>query len=227
MKTTITGVLVSGFIAIGLCGSAHAGAAPEDAIATLHKRGYTSVEVVPDETPGYQAMACKGGTRFEVTLDRETNIIDVDPRCSCGGGRDYAAGPPPGQVVPHDAYKGDYRPHPVRTYHPVYGPIFDQLYARGYYDIRVIDEDDDEIEVLACRNGRLYELEIEFNGRIDDIDKKGRCKSRRYGKRIEAPFASVDTYRGNVDVEAPFAGVHVGRGEVVVRAPFVDLRIPK
>ncbi|MDA7948725.1 MAG: PepSY domain-containing protein [Hyphomicrobiaceae bacterium] len=61
-----------------------AGAAPEDAISMLEKRGYTDIEIEPDENPGYQAWACKSGTRFSVQLDAKNNIVDVDPVGHCG-----------------------------------------------------------------------------------------------------------------------------------------------
>lgn len=241
MKTPVL-YLLSAIAIAAAPAIAQAGAAPEDAIATLQKRGYSSIEIKPDDSPGYTAKACKGGTRFDITMDRQINIIDVDPRGSCGKQeREVAsAAPPPpppqGDGGYEEGYKGEYYgqaepppPPPGPAY--AHAPVFDELYARGYYDIRVIDRDDDEMEVLACKAGRLYEIEIKYNGRIDDIDRKGRCRwqgrSGKYGAHVEAPFASVDTYKGNVDVEAPFAGVHVDRGSVYVRAPFVDLRIPK
>ena len=60
-----------------------AGAAPEEAISLLEKRGYTDVEIEPDDSPGYQAWGCKGGTRFSVLMDPENNIVDVDPVGHC------------------------------------------------------------------------------------------------------------------------------------------------
>lgn len=237
MKASVL-YFLSGLAVAALPAAAQAGAAPEDAIATLQKRGYTSIEIAPDESPGYQAKACKGGTRFDITMDREINIIDMDPRGRCGKQeQEIAAAPPPppqGDGGYEGGYKGEYygqaAPPPSGPAY-AHAPVLDELYARGYYDIRVIDRDDDELEVLACKADRLYEIEIKYNGRIDDIDRKGRCRrpgrSGKYGSRVEAPFASVDAYKGRVGVEAPFTGVHVDRGSVYVRAPFVDLRIPR
>ena len=101
--------------------------------------------------------------------------------------------------------------------HAGYSPrgIADLLHSKGYYNIRITDIDDDEYEVLACRGRWLYEIEIKRNGRIDDIDREGRCGRAHAGRR------------GEVHVHAPFTGVHVGRGGVHVRAPFVDLHIPR
>ena len=101
-----------------------------------------------------------------------------------------------------------------------YGPkgIADLLHARGYYNIRIVDIDKDEYEVLACKGKWLYEIEIKRNGRIDDIDREGRCAPRHaYGPR----------HRDGVNVRAPYTGVHVGKRGVHVRAPFVNLRIPR
>lgn len=240
-----TALILSGLVCAGFASPSLAGAAPEEAMSVLQKRGYTFIEIEPNESPGYQAHACKGDTRFAITMDPQSNIIDVDPQGSCEGGQpqEYAAAPPPEpdpatpppqpepvapapEPEPQGGYTGEEYPAPAIAL----APPFDQLYARGYYDIRVIDSDDDEIEVLACKEGRLYEIEIERNGRIDDIDRKGRCGPRRsgaYGAHIDAPLASVHTGRGDVDVGAPFTGVHVNRNSVHVRAPFVDLHIPK
>jgi hypothetical protein len=238
MKRKISALFVMCvLVGAGIAAPAHAGAAPEEAMSVLQKRGYTDIEIAADESPGYQARACKGGTHFSITLDRQTNIIDVDPQGSCGGDqtRDYAAAPAPEPepIAPapppesHGGFKEDGYRGPVTAH----TPLFDQLYRRGYYDIRVIDSDDDEIEVLACKGGRLYEIEIKRNGRIDDIDRKGRCGPRRYsgndGTHVEAPFSGVHTRRGRVDVEAPFTGVHVGPDGVHVRAPFVDRFFPR
>ncbi|MDH3579719.1 MAG: hypothetical protein OEM91_03745 [Hyphomicrobiales bacterium] len=96
--------------------------------------------------------------------------------------------------------------------------IVDLLYSKGYYNIRIVDIDDDEYEVLACKRGRLYEIEIKRNGRIDDIDREGRCGRRH---------ARAGYHGRDVHVHAPFTGVHVGRGGVHVRAPFVDLYVPR
>lgn len=224
---------LSAIAVFSLSSSAMAGAAPEEAIATLQKRGYTAIEIVPDDAPGYQASACRGGSRFGITMDPQANIIDVDPRGHCGGEeRNYAAAPPPPPQEGFGGYKDEYRGRPAPGPDFAHAPLFDELYRRGYYDIRVIDEDDDEIEVLACKNGRLYEIEIKYNGRIDDIDKKGRCSARRhsgkYGTNVHAPFADVHVgRRGRVDVEAPFTGVHVGKRSVHIRAPFVDFTVPR
>ncbi len=224
-------ILLSGVVATGLATPALAGAAPEDAIATLLQRGYASIEIIPGEAPGYEAKACKGGSRFAITMDAQTNIIDADPLGACDSEpRRYAAAPPPATEAPgmhkNEAY-GQVEPGPATAH----ADIFDRLYRQGYYDIRVIDTDDDEIEVLACKKGRLYELEIKYDGRINDIDRKGRCDPRRHsGKNdvdVDAPFSGVRVGKGDVDVEAPFTGVHVGRGDVRIRAPFVDLRIPR
>ncbi len=96
--------------------------------------------------------------------------------------------------------------------------IADLLYSKGYYNIEITDIDDDEYEVLACRGGWLYEIEIKRNGRIDDIDREGRCGPAQ---------AHRGSHRREVHVEAPFTGVHVGKRGVHVRAPFVDLHIPR
>lgn len=96
--------------------------------------------------------------------------------------------------------------------------IADLLYSKGYYNIQITDIDDDEYEVLACRRGWLYEIEIKRNGRIDDIDREGRCGPAHAGRRGA---------RREVHVEAPFTGVHVGKRGVHVRAPFVDLHVPR
>jgi len=233
MKVSVL-VCLSALAIAGFSAPAYAGAAPEEAIATLQKRGYTAIEIVPDDAPGYVASACKGGNRFGITMDRKSNIIDVDPRGSCTGApQTYAAAPPPPPQESIEGYKGENYGRRTEPSGPAvaHAPIFDELYRRGYYDIRVIDQDDDEIEVLACKGGRLYEIEIKFNGRIDDIDKKGRCKSRRHsGKNdtvVDAPFTGVRVGRGKVDVEAPFTGVHVGRRSVHIRAPFVNFTVPR
>jgi len=60
-----------------------AGAAPEEAISYLERRGYTDVEVEPGEQPGYQAWGCKNGTRFSVQMDAGNNVVDVDPVGHC------------------------------------------------------------------------------------------------------------------------------------------------
>jgi len=60
-----------GFIAVSQYG-AHAGAAPEEAIAQLQERGYSDVEIEPNEAPGYQAWGCKSGTRFAINLDADS-----------------------------------------------------------------------------------------------------------------------------------------------------------
>jgi hypothetical protein len=81
--------------ALGIAGmplTAHAGAAPEEAISVLQERGYTAVEIEPSETPGYQAWGCKSGTRFAIHMDAESNIVDVDPVGTCGAGPSRAAG---------------------------------------------------------------------------------------------------------------------------------------
>lgn len=229
-------LILSGFACASLSAAALAGAAPEEAISVLQQRGYTAIEIVPGETPGYQANACKGGTRFSITLDPRSNIIDVDPRGACAGqppshaSAESAPGPsspaPPEPEV-YGGYKGEGYHGPAVAY----APLLDELYRRGYYDIRVVDSDDDEIEVLACRNGRLYEIEMKRNGRIDDIDRKGSCAPRRHAGRdgvyVDAPFTGVHVGKGDVNVEAPFTGVHVGRDGVRVRAPFVDLHVPR
>ena len=231
MKSPVLACL-SAILIAAISAPAFAGAAPEEAIATLQKRGYTSIEIKPDDAPGYQANACKGSNRFGITMDRQTNIIDVDPRGKCAGApQTYAAAPPPPPEYEY-GYKGENYGRAEPSGPAVaHAPILDELYRRGYYDIRVIDRDDDEIEVLACKGGRLYEIEIKYSGRIDDIDKKGRCGSRRHsgkhGTVVDAPFTGVRVGRGNVDVEAPFTGVHVGRNSVHIRAPFVNLRIPR
>lgn len=116
-----------------------------------------------------------------------------------------------------------------------YGPrgIADLLYSRGYYNIRIVDSDRDEYEVVACKGGWFYEIEIKRNGRIDDIDREGRCDPRRYGGyysgdvNVSAPYTGVGVNRGRVAVDAPFTGVRVGERGVRVRAPFVDLYVPR
>ncbi len=253
MKLTGTGmrlrhwnIAAAGIMFAALPLTAFAGAAPEEALSVLQKRGYTAVKIKPSEKPGYEASACKSGTRFAITMDREINIIDVDPRGTCGkqqqryaaapsphkeyrqGDGGYKGGgfaPPPGYAPP--AYGGP----PPTSPEVIYAPILERLYRKGFYNLRIKDVDDDEIEVLGCKHRRLYEIEVRLrNGRIDDIDKRGRCGPRpsaRYGTHVDAPYANVRTGRGNVDVQAPFTGVHVGRSEVHIRAPFVDLRIPK
>jgi len=108
--------------------------------------------------------------------------------------------------------------------------IVNMLHSRGYYDVRIKDIDDDEVEVLACRGGILYELEVKYDGRIKDIDREGRCGPQSHagnGSHVDAPYASVHTGKGEVDVRAPFTGVHVGRDGTHVRAPFVDLFVPR
>ena len=79
-----TVLALAGVAAVALAPHAYAGAAPEEAISLLEKRGYTDVEIEPDDNPGYQAWACKGGTRFSVLMDPENNIVDVDPVGHCG-----------------------------------------------------------------------------------------------------------------------------------------------
>lgn len=116
-----------------------------------------------------------------------------------------------------------------------YGPrgIADLLYSRGYYNIQIVDSDRDEYEVIACKGKWLYEIEIKRNGRIDDVDREGRCHPRHSkgyysgDAHVRAPYAGVDVDRRGVAVDAPFTGVRVGRDRVRVRAPFVDLNIPK
>lgn len=63
---------------------ARAGAAPEDAASLLEQRGYSDIEIEPNDAPGYQAWACKGGTRFAIKMDPANNIVDVDPVGHCG-----------------------------------------------------------------------------------------------------------------------------------------------
>ena len=195
-----------------------AGAAPEEAMALLQERGYTGIEIEPGDAPGYRASACKGGIRFAVTIDPQNNIVDVDPRGSCGANKKgYAAAPRPETQSRGGAKGGGYGAGPEYGGPEIaYAPLLDKLYRKGYYDIRVVDVDDDEIEVLACRKRRLFKIDIRLrSGRIDDIDRKGRCGPRRR--------AGLD----GVNIEAPFTGVNVGRDEVRIRAPFVDLRIPR
>lgn len=95
--------------------------------------------------------------------------------------------------------------------------VADMLYSEGYYNIRIDDSDRDEYEVVACKGSWLYEIEINRNGRIGDIDREGRCHPRHYG----------GYYAGDVHVSAPFTGVRVGERGVRVRAPFVDLYVPR
>ncbi|HDO51504.1 MAG TPA: hypothetical protein ENH05_02075 [Rhizobiales bacterium] len=195
---------------------ARAGAAPEEALALLQKRGYSYIEIEPDDAPGYRASACKGGTRFAVTIDPQNNIVDVDPRGSCGGQqKGYAAAPPP-ETERRGGYQG--RGHGSGPGYGeldiAYAPLLARLYRKGYYDIRVVDIDDDEIEVLACRKRRLFKIDIRLrSGRIDDIDRKGRCGPRR------------SAARDGVNIEAPFADIRAWPGGVRIRAPFVDLDI--
>lgn len=109
----------------------------------------------------------------------------------------------------------------------------DLLYSRGYYNIQIVDADDDEYEIVACKGEWLYEIELKRNGRIDDVDREGRCHERHYGGyysgdvHVSAPYAGVDVDRRGVAVDAPFTGVRVDRDRVRVRAPFVDLNIPR
>lgn len=197
---------------------AAAGAAPEEAAARLYERGYSDVEIQADNTPGYRAMACKDGTRFAVEMGDDGNIVRTDPRGPCNAVAEGGSskGPPPGWDGAGPREREQARLH---------ASFADELYRRGYADIRVTDRDDDEIELLACRDGRLYEIEIE-HGRIDDIDDEGRCGPHgRADVDVHAPGAGVHVDDDRVDVEAPFTGVHVGRDGVHVRAPFVDLHV--
>lgn len=83
-KSTMFCLVFAGVAALAFAPVALGGAAPEEAISVLEQRGYTDVEVDPDERPGYQAWGCKGGTRFSVQMDAQSNIVDVDPVGSCG-----------------------------------------------------------------------------------------------------------------------------------------------
>ena len=59
----------------------------------------------------------------------------------------------------------------------------------------------------------------------------GTDKERHYdrdrGTNVDAPYAEVDTRRGETWVGAPFARVYSGRDGTRVRAPFVDLYVPR
>ncbi len=99
MKFTGTGmrfrnwiIAAAGIMTAALPLTVFAGAAPEEAISILQKRGYTAVEIEPSEAPGYQAWGCKSGTRFAIHMDAESNIVDVDPVGTCGAGPSRAVG---------------------------------------------------------------------------------------------------------------------------------------
>jgi hypothetical protein len=47
------------------------------------------------------------------------------------------------------------------------------------------------------------------------------------GTSVRAPYADVDTRRGETWVDAPYARVYSGRDGTRVRAPFVDLFVPR
>ena len=83
-QSIIVAVVVAGAAALAAVPAALGGAAPEEAISVLEQRGYTDVEIEPDEKPGYQAWGCKSGTRFSVQMDAQSNIVDVDPVGKCG-----------------------------------------------------------------------------------------------------------------------------------------------
>lgn len=82
-QSTIVAVVFAGATVLALAPAAHGGAAPEEAVSVLEQRGYTDVEIEPDDSPGYQAWGCKGGTRFSVQMDAQSNIVDVDPVGQC------------------------------------------------------------------------------------------------------------------------------------------------
>ncbi|GAB4238128.1 MAG: hypothetical protein Kow0032_24410 [Methyloligellaceae bacterium] len=109
--------------------------------------------------------------------------------------------------------------------------IIGLMQARGYHDVRITDVDADSYELLACRQGVLYELKVSSGGTIEEIEREGECGARGaragQGVQVQAPHARVEAGRGAVDVQAPFTDVHVGRDGVRVRAPFVDIRIPR
>lgn len=65
---------------IGLCDQE---IRPRDIPAILAKRGFTRVEVVDDELPGYVAIACKDGNRVEVTLNRFGKITKTRRQGRC------------------------------------------------------------------------------------------------------------------------------------------------
>ena len=89
-QLTIFSVLLASAAALAFAPVALGGAAPEEAISVLEQRGYTDVEIDPDERPGYQAWGCKSGTRFSVQMDAESNIVDVDPVGQCGAPSQHA-----------------------------------------------------------------------------------------------------------------------------------------
>ncbi len=65
---------------IGLCEEE---ISPRDIPQILAAKGFTRIEVVDDELPGYVAIACKGGNRVEVTLNRFGRITKTKRRGRC------------------------------------------------------------------------------------------------------------------------------------------------
>jgi hypothetical protein len=56
---------------------------------------------------------------------------------------------------------------------------------------------------------------------------KERIYDRDPGTSVRAPYADVDTRRGETWVGTPYARVYSGREGTRVRAPFVDLYVPR
>ena len=65
---------------IGLCEDE---ISPRDIPRILEAKGFTRIEVVDDELPGYVATACKDGNRIEVTLNRFGRITKTKRRGRC------------------------------------------------------------------------------------------------------------------------------------------------
>lgn len=65
---------------IGLCDQE---IRPRDIPAILADRGFTRIEVVDDQLPGYVAIACKNGNRVEVTLNRFGKITKTRRQGRC------------------------------------------------------------------------------------------------------------------------------------------------
>lgn len=87
--------------------------------------------------------------------------------------------------------------------------ITEHLENLGYYNIDIEDESPD-YEIEACRDGREYELKLDHNWRLLDLDDEGRC--------------DYDKHQSGVSIDVPFASVDVDK-DINIRAPFVDLRI--
>lgn len=65
---------------IGLCDQE---ISPRDIPAILAGRGFSRVEVIDDQLPGYVAIACKDGNRIEVTLNRFGRITKTKRQGRC------------------------------------------------------------------------------------------------------------------------------------------------